>query len=284
MKHISHILTIFSILFSGCNSFEYHPYTADVKGKINLNSVYSEALEYSDIKPPFKFAFITDTQGSMNETRGAIETITSRGDISFIVHGGDVTDFGLAKEYVWCRDIMEKAGIPYLTVIGNHDCLGNGINTFRHIFGPLNFSLNVGPLHILCLNTNALEYDYSNPVPDFDFIEKDLAAVNLLNKAKPGSITHTVAIMHARPYDEQFNNNVAKYFNRLLEEYPGMSVKDVDNNVLRGFCVNGHNHHLEITDIFKNGILYYQCPNMADKTFFVFTITETGYEYETVRY
>lgn len=113
-----------------------------------------------------------------------------------------------------------KHRLPFLTVIGNHDCLGNGEDTFNYIFGPQNFSLNIGHTHFVGLNTVALEYDYSHPVPDLDFIEADATGVAELNKAEPGRITHTVVVMHSRPYDEQFNNNVAKAFNLYLTATP----------------------------------------------------------------
>ena len=274
-------------LISSCDMVENQPYAARITGKTDLNTIYTRELSAAGLKPPFSFAFITDTQGSLDEMRQAIGIIRSRKDIDFIVHGGDLTDFGIVKEFIWARDIMEEAGIPYITVIGNHDCLGNGNDTFDYIFGPENFSFNIGPVHFLCLNTIALEYDYSRPVPDLDFIERDILSVAETNAQHPDSITHSIVVMHSRPYDEQFNNNVAKPFNYYIRMLPGMRDDDdrrVDGTFARGFCINGHNHQNAVTDIFKNGVLYYQCPNMGKRTFFVFTITDNGYEYEEVAF
>lgn len=268
------------LLLASCDAFEYHPYVSKIEGKTGTNDANAAILEASGLKPPFKFAFITDTQGSLDETRSAIDVIKRRSDIDFIVHGGDMADFGLVKEFVWTRDILEDSRIPYVAVIGNHDCLANGEETFSYIFGSQNYSFNVGPVHFLCLNTVALEYDYSRPVPDLDFIEKDALAV-------PDSITHSVVVMHSRPYDEQFNNNVAKPFDYYVRTLPGMRDDDArrsDGTFARGLCINGHNHKLAVSDIFDNGVLYYQCPNMAKRTFFVFTITEDGYDYEEVTF
>lgn len=270
---------------AACDRFEYHPYSIDIKGRNDINTATIEQLEAAGIKAPFKFAFITDTQGAINETEEALDLIKKRGDIDFIIHGGDITDFGLPKEFEWLRDRLETCGIPYLTVIGNHDCLANGEDTFNYIFGPENFSLNIDHAHIVGLNTVALEYDYSRPVPDFNFIEDDISAVRQLNELKPDSITHTIIAMHSHPYDEQFNNNVAKLFNSCISFYPGMKKQADDGDKrLNGFCINGHNHYTSVNDIFENGILYYQCANMAKRTFFVFTITEDGYEHETIEF
>lgn len=278
-----------------CDSFEYHPYSVRIDGDTELNVKNSGIIERMNLTPPYKFAFITDTQGALNETSDALDIIRARGDISFVIHGGDQTDFGLPKEFMWCRDMMEATGLPYVTVIGNHDCLGNGNDTFAKIYGPDNFSFNAGPVHFVCLNTVALEYDYSHPVPDLGFIKQDFEAVASINQTSPGTITHTVVVMHSQPYDFQFNNNVAEPFDYYLSFYPGLGKNDdripsdggisdtgTVSPLAKGFCINGHNHATDISDLFGNGILYYQCANIAKRTFFVFTITDDGYEFEKV--
>lgn len=270
-----------AMMTASCDRFEYHPYSVAVGGQRDLNTVTSAQLEAAGLTTPFKFAFISDTQGSYDETAEALDIIRERGDIDFIVHGGDQTDFGLPKEFEWCRNLFAGCGIPFLTVIGNHDCVGNGEDSFHDIYGPDNFSLNIGPLHLVILNTVALEYDYSHPVPDFTFIEHDCLSVDSINAVRPDSITHTVVAMHSRPYDEQFNNNVAGPFNYYISRYPGMGMTGDDR---RSFCINGHNHFFEISDIFDNGIPYYQCANAAKRMFFVFTITENSYDYEVVEF
>lgn len=292
MKHkIVFALIALSVILSGCDNFEYHPYAAKIEGKTGVNKANIKRICTGITALPLKFAFITDTQSAYDETAKAIDIIRQRGDIDFIVHGGDQTDFGLPKEFMWCRDILEKARIPYFAVIGNHDCLGNGEDSFTYIYGRKNFSFNVAGVHFLCLNTNALEYDYSEPVPDLDFMERDANDVKALNSSTPGTITHTVVIMHSRPYDEQFNNNLAKVFLLYLLQFPGMESDapsrqggDFAGSRQKAFCVNGHNHHMAVNDIYDQGILFYQCANMERRSFFVFTITPEGYEMETVEF
>lgn len=284
MKKISLLYILIAVsIVSSCDMIENQPYAARISGKTGLNKLYTRQLSLTGLKPPFSFAFITDTQGSLDEMQQAINIIRDRGNVDFIIHGGDLTDFGIVKEFIWARDIMEKANIPYITVIGNHDCLGNGNDTFNYIFGPENFSFNVGPVHFLCLNTIALEYDYSRPVPDLNFIEQDALTIAEINRQHPDSITHSIVVMHSRPYDEQFNNNVAKPFNYYISQLPGMDIcQSTSDTCDKGFCINGHNHATAVSDIFENGILYYQCADMGKRTFFIFTVTPDGYYYETV--
>jgi hypothetical protein len=73
------------------------------------------------------------------------------------------------------RDILNKLKIPYVVLPGNHDCLGSELSVFGEIFGALNFSFIAGKTKFLCLNTNALEFDCSTPVPDFSFIKQALS-------------------------------------------------------------------------------------------------------------
>jgi 3',5'-cyclic AMP phosphodiesterase CpdA len=58
----------------------------------------------------------------------------------FVIHGGDISDFGLTKEFLWMRDIMNGLKAPYVVIIGNHGCLANGTEIYRKIFGEENFS------------------------------------------------------------------------------------------------------------------------------------------------
>ena len=144
-------------------------------------------------------------------------------------------------------------------------------------------------MHLVGLNTVALEYDYSNPVPDFAFIEDDYARTCNLGD----SITNTIVMMHAPPHDEQFNDNVAQLFEYCVRKYPGLRTDDAtyDWNYedetkagtrLRGFCLNGHTHRTDIKHIFGDGVLYYGLANAADREIRIFTITKNGYECETI--
>ena len=107
-----------------------------------------------------------------------------------------------------------------------------------------------------------MEYDYSQPVPDFGFMEDELT--NL-----PEGIEKTVFLMHVKPYEFIFNNNVARVFQEYVKQFPNVQ-----------FCLYGHEHHLKVDDLFGDGILYYQCPNIGKRTYLVFTIKEGTHEYD----
>ena len=278
------LLAVLAFALSGCDNFEPSPYAAGIKGKRNTNAASVEVLTSTGLTLPLRFAFITDTHDATRETEQAIDIIRRRGDVDFIIHGGDLTDFGLPKEYMWCRDAMEKSGLPYVAVIGNHDCLGNGEDNYEWIFGAKNYSYTLAGVHFVSLNTTALEYDYSEPVPDLNFIVEDAAAVSEINEQFPDSISHTVVVMHSRPFDEQFNNNVATPFIYYLHGFPGMKSDSEGSTYTHAFCLCGHNHHFLASDLYDCGLMFYQGDNIAKRTFMIFTVNADGYEMEKVEF
>lgn len=278
------LAALFVVAMTCCDNFESSPYGAKIKGKRNNNASSIESLDKAALTLPLRFAFITDTHDATRETKRAIELIRSRGDIDFIIHGGDLTDFGLPKEFMWCRDAMEESGLPFVTVIGNHDCLGNGEDNYEWIFGTKNYSFTVAGVHFVCLNTVALEYDYSEPVPDLNFLADDAAEMARINEEHPDSVTHTVVVMHSRPFDEQFNNNVAMPFLYYLQRFPGMGADGDDDCYSRAFCLCGHNHRFQVSDLYDAGLMFYQGDNIAKRSFMIFTITADGYEMERVEF
>ena len=157
--------------------------------------------------------------------------------------------------------------VPFVVLLGNHDCLGTGENVFQWIFGEPNFSFNVGDTHFLCINTNAFEYDYSTAVPDFAFIKNDRTTL-------PEGIRRTVVAMHAQPTSEQFNNNVAGLFEWEIHKFPSLE-----------FCLCGHGHKTQANDLFDDGTLYYECGAAKKREYLVFTLhAKGGYSHEVVQY
>lgn len=202
------------LLLTGCGMIDYHPYDVRISGETDVNAHNIEQIE-ADCKGKKTIRFVTmgDSQRWYDETEDFVKAINKRNDIDFVIHGGDMSDFGVTKEFLWQRDIMNGLSVPYVTLIGNHDCLGTGAETYKAIFGPTNFSFIAGDVKFVCLNTNALEYDYSEPVPDFTFMENELTN-------RTDEFNKTVISMHARPYTDVFNDNVVN-MNWLNIKYIG---------------------------------------------------------------
>ena len=114
--------------------------------------------------------------------------------------------------------------------------------------------------------TNAIEYDYSHPVPDFGFLKEEL-------QDSTRHYSRTIVAMHARPGSEQFDNNVKDVFQLYIREFPSLL-----------FCLNAHNHQLQMEDLFDDGIIYYGCSNIAKRNYLLFTLTPDGYTYEIINF
>jgi Icc-related predicted phosphoesterase len=261
------LLLLMATAVQSCDWFEYHAYDGRVKGGTGINARNITRVENACRgKTTVRLVVTGDTQRWYDETADLVKALNRRDDIDFVIHGGDIADFGLTKEFTWMRDIMDGLKVPYVVLLGNHDCLANGIEVYREVFGEENFSFLAGNTKFICLNTNALEFDYSRPVPDLQFIDDQL------NERREGH-ERTVVAMHAPPYSEQFNNNVSTVFQREIKRFPALQ-----------FCLNAHEHQISAEDRFGDGVIYYGSPNIAKRKYLLFTLTPEGYDYEVVSF
>lgn len=248
--------------------FDVHPYDVNVDGGKLVNAANIQKIEEAvKDKDTIRFAVISDSHQWLDDLKDEVNDINRRSDsLDFVIHCGDLSDFGATCEFQWTRDHLQKLQVPFVALLGNHDCLGTGNQAYEVIFGNPDFSFIAGRVKFVCLNTNAIEYDYSRPVPNFDFIEEQRSADSL-------GFDRTVVCMHAAPFSEQFNNNVAKVFNYYTHQLPGLM-----------FCLYGHGHHSQQDDLFDDGTIYYQVSSAANREFYIFTITPKDYHYELVKF
>lgn len=264
---MNNILIVFPLLslllFSGCDAFDIHPYDANIKGDKGLTYKNISRIEESTKdKNQIRFAVISDTQRWYDDMEDEIKSINKQPDIDFVVHCGDITDFGITKEFDWQQAVLNKLAMPYVVLLGNHDCIGNGKDVYRSMFGNENFSFVAGRTRFVCLDTNALEYDFSNPVPDLNYIKSFIGDTNTDN---------TIVAMHIKPQSEEFNNNVADTFQYLVRSLNGIM-----------FCLCGHGHQTQKVDIFDDGILYYEICNAEKRQYYIFTINNGDYDCKTI--
>ncbi|MBR1402048.1 MAG: metallophosphoesterase [Prevotella sp.] len=251
-----------------CGSwFDTHPYDVHFHGVTGINDRQIKTIEerFAE-KDTLRIAFISDTHGWYSDMTDEIADLNNQRDIDFVVHCGDLTDTGTSKEYEWARHLLERLDYPYVALIGNHDFLGTGDQAYQVMFGRLDFSFIVSHIKFVCLNTNATEYDYMAAVPNFDFMEEEMAR-------DTARFNRTVLVMHAPPYSDQFNNNVCKAFRRYLDLFPGLMC-----------CVYGHNHNHIVDDIYDDGLLFYGIDCAEHRNYSIMTITPDSYEMEQIYY
>jgi predicted phosphodiesterase len=213
-----------------------------------------------------RVAFISDTHDWYSDFRDEVDNLNRRTDIDFVIHCGDLTDTGTQKEFKWSRDILSNLRYPHVALIGNHDYLGTGAQSYRVLYGDVDFSLIVSRIKFVCLNTNATEYDFMADVPNFGFMEQEMTR-------DASRFDRTVVVMHAPPYSDQFNNNVCKAFRRYLDYFPGLM-----------FCVYGHNHEDKVDDIYDDGLLFYGIDCAQHRNYRIFTFTPDGYDVQQIHF
>ena len=251
-------MLVVAVGLTACDLIDIHPYDTRISGPHDRNNHHiAQIEERCRGKQEVKFVLISDTQRWYDETHDAVRSINARG-VDFVIHCGDLTDFGATKEFELMRDELQGLEAPYVCLIGNHDHLGNGVFVFRSMFGPEDFAFDAGDTHFVALNTNALENDYSVPIPNFAFIGDDRAAL-------APTVRRTVVAMHAMPFTDQFNDNVADIFQERLRQYPALQ-----------FCLCGHNHRTVVMQPFEDGIDYYQCGAAKSRQYLIFTLTSHG--------
>ncbi len=253
---------------ASCDLIDYHPYDVRISGETDVNATNIERIEQQcQGKESVKVAVIGDSHRWYDELRYFVKAVNRRGDIDFVIHDGDLSEYGYTQEFTWARDYLSDLNVPYVALIGNHDCLGTGRDAFRAVYGATNFAFIAGRVKFVCLNTNALEYDYSEPIPDFDFITAQATD-------RMGEFDCTVGVMHARPGDDVFNNNVDDVFHYYMTQLPGLIC-----------CINGHGHSLKHDDLMGDGIIYHQSTSLDDRIYLLFTFNNDGtYSYEEVAF
>ena len=199
------------LLFTACEKFEYSPNEVrladDEQDLTRKNLDKINALELGK-KSTFRFAVISDTQRFYDELDDLVEVIKKRNDIDFLILTGDITDFGITKEYRLIDERLQKLNIPYLTVIGNHDCQGNGKKLYKAMYGPYDYTMNIGRNRFVFINTNSLEF--TDPVPDLNFFRSALADTANFDQA--------FVLAHIAPYDPDFNRTLEPDFSRISRE------------------------------------------------------------------
>lgn len=81
---------------------------------------------------------------------------------------------------------LGSTSMPVFTTIGNHDKFVNGSvktgDTFENVFGPTNYSFDIGDVHFVCLDnvvfSNTTTYALGISQEQIDWLEKDLSHVS----------------------------------------------------------------------------------------------------------
>jgi 3',5'-cyclic-AMP phosphodiesterase len=268
LKVIALIKLIFVLLLlQACEKFEYSPYETRLKGhekNINQRSIAKiQALQLTQ-DDELRFIFISDTQGFFTENEKVVSTINANHpDAHFLLLGGDITEFGLLKEFRLVHNELSRLKMPYVAVVGNHDATNNGKAVYKAMYGDFDLSFTVADKKFILLNTNYLEFD--RKAPDLKWLEKELQ--DGLN------YRHVFVLSHIYPILYEFGKNEGKgeEYGELLSRYNA------------SYSLHGHRHEFNHFYPFDGRIPYLISGATERLEYIVFTINGNKINYERIQ-
>ncbi|UAC48375.1 metallophosphoesterase family protein [Bacillus aquiflavi] len=220
---------------------------------------WSEPAEFttnSKEKAPFNFILMGDTQAPPNQTEHGFGIFTELfkkakedyPDASFMVHVGDMIDDGNLYSH-WnaffesIKDPKLAASTPIVPTVGNHENIGNGVETYKQLFrmpqnGPEGFkgtaySFDYGNAHFAVLNTETTK---EGLIAQGEWLKADMAKSK--NKWK-------IVVFHRAPY----YSNPQGGSGTVLDVFP-----KVFDEIGIDLAISGHDHSYVRTFPLKNGV------------------------------
>ncbi|GAB3302013.1 metallophosphoesterase [Hymenobacter tenuis] len=244
-----------TLLLGSCEMLEFSPsdhrsphHKQDLTAK-HLARLAQTPLPAGDT---LRFVFTGDSQRFYDEAEDLVKSVNQQPGVQFMLVAGDISDFGLAREMHWVDDHLQNLKVPYLTVIGNHDQVGNGREAYQKIFGPLNYSFTYGDTKFIMTDTNGREYNFNGRIPDMNWVNQEL---------QDKSTSRQIIVSHVPPQDVDFDPAVRDAYVTALREAPRLA-----------FEMNGHRHSFSIGEAFGDGVTYINSSAFDTRQYLVVTV------------
>jgi hypothetical protein len=255
MIRIIAVVVCFIFLFASCDKFEYNVYEKDrVKADpaVTTQSNVDRLLQLPH-KDTLKIVFTGDTQRFYDDVEDLVETVNALTDVDAVVVTGDLADFGAALEYELINKQLKLLKVPFITAIGNHDCLANGTEIYQEIYGPLNYSFTWNGIRFIVHNTNGREFNFNGHIPDLNWMEQQLADTQ--------NYEACIFVSHVPPFSEDFDS-------ALEDDYTSL-IRNAKNTI---FSSNGHRHDFELSQPYHDSIWYLNTSSPANRIFSLISI------------
>ncbi|MBL4754199.1 MAG: metallophosphoesterase [Flavobacteriales bacterium] len=269
MKRIFQLAFILLLFSSSCEQINFQPNEVRFKDEdTNTNKKNIERVANLKIGPndTLFVALISDTQLSENQLSTAVKAINRETRVDMVFHCGDITDAGTSKEFTWMKGLMDGLKAPYITVVGNHDCLGNGKENYKAVFGEFNFTFSVAGHKFIFFNTNTWEFenDEEYTAPDLDWLSKEVA--------DSAGFQDTYVIAHVGPMHEEFGVVNAEQYHEIIK-----------NNQVK-LSIHGHGHRYKAGYLFGADVPYLCVDNVRDENYVFLKIFQDGSSHELIWY
>lgn len=262
-------LAMFLVVVASCQQISYTPYDTRVPEEYanltekNLKQILHATRDRDEVR----FVVLGDPQRALGPSADFVEEINSRDDVDFVVIAGDLTNYGVRREYQLFVDVFDELNVPYLTVVGNHDKLGKGEELYEIVFGERNYAFEAAGARFVFFDSNGLHAE-DGPV-NFPWLNHQINPLN-------GDFDQAVVLTHV-PIDSRWlapspesRDRYEAEFTEILEEAGSVQLS-----------IHGHRHKYEeqdyISDVFQAIIV-----DDPDDRNYLF-VRVSGDEYETER-
>ena len=241
---------------TGCDLIEFSPNDHRVPEEFtnltekNLARLQAHPLPAGDT---LRFVFTGDSQQFYDEAEDLVTSVNKQPGLAFLVVAGDISDFGLAREMRWVDEKLRRLYMPYITVIGNHDLVGNGREAYQHLFGALDYSFVYGDTKFTLLDTNGREYNFNASAPNMAWLKPQLTSLD--------GARRQVVISHVPPTNDDFDPALRGPYVQTLRDAPGLV-----------FEMNGHNHSSSITQPYNDGVTYVNSDAFSERHYMLVTV------------
>jgi len=269
MHKPSCLLVVLLLLLSSCEElFEYHPnqIRLDAHEK-DLTALHLARISTQSAGDTLRLLVMGDTQRFYDDAVDFVAKANAFRDIDFVVHQGDISDFGMAQEHKWVQDILKQLKWPCLTVIGNHDLLANGRNVYREMYGALNYAFVYGHTKFVFLDTNGREYGFNGKVPDLGWLQEQVTP------APGASWQQAVVISHMPPFSSDFDSRLALPFHQALQQSGRVRLS-----------LHGHDHNWNTVQAPDSPVTYHVTTTVKNRGFSFLQIWEDGFAIERIQF
>lgn len=215
-----------------------------------LNAKALDEINALSPKDTFTFFFISDTQVAYDQLQRFVKHVNRlpQDSVAFILHGGDITDYGANFEFNYYYDIIKKLNRPILTSIGNHDMLGNARDIYALYFGVENFSFEYGNTGFIVFNSNSREVAFDGTLPNLPWVESQSQGF-----AEKDNIIY---LSHIAPNDYDYDQSMC--------EQQGQIIANAKNARL---SLHGHTHSYKHEYIYESSIPHVTTPTLRRASF-----------------
>lgn len=258
---------LFTTAFSCKKLIQYHP--AEIRldpEDMDLNARNITRLQTVGKSDSFSLAVIGDSQRSFDELHDFVDVLNKDyANTAFVVLNGDITHFGINREFKWIGRELRRLTMPFIGVIGNHDMLANGRQLYARMFGKENFSFHFNGFRFIALNTNSLEANIGEQLPDIKWLRSELNR-DTLNEP-------TLVFSHVPPFDGAFDPLLAAAYTSSLTE---------KQTVL--YSIHGHQHNYSLRQPYGPPVNYLVVSSINKRHFTLLHVTPKKITAEEVFY